>query len=81
MRDNLRVVAGPGTLTYAAARKAMEEAKAARPRDMTSVYSAANRERYLGYFGPDLLKRSKRQAARAKLMKKQTMKTGTRKKR
>jgi hypothetical protein len=81
MRDDLHVVAGRGTLTYAAARKAMEEAKAARPRDMASVYSDANRERYLGYFGPALLKRSRSRLARAKVKKGQTTKTRSRKKR
>lgn len=81
MRNEVHVVAGPGTLTLAAARKAMEAAKPARPRDMRSVYSDANRERYLGYFGPALLKRSKTRSARASVKKGQPMKTRSRKKR
>jgi hypothetical protein len=80
MRDDLHVVAGRGTLTYAAARKAMEEAKAARPRDMSSVYSAANWERYLGHFGAGP-RRSNSRSARSKGKKDQMTKTRSRKKR
>jgi hypothetical protein len=80
MRNEVHVVAGPGTLTLAAARKAMEAAKAARPRDMTSVYSDANRERYLGHFGPGPRK-SLRSSVRAKGKKGRAAKTEARKKR
>ena len=80
MRDNLHLVSGPGTLTRAAARDAVEAAKADRPRDMSSVYSAANRERYLGYVGDDP-KKSRDRRVRRKPKKNATAKSRPRKRR
>jgi hypothetical protein len=77
MRDDIRVVAGPGTLTLADAREAAAAARAARG-GKAPVVTDAMRERYLGYFGP---RRSKSSAVPAKGKKKHSTKARSTKKR